>query len=190
MGALATKLNVFFKSFESEPSRVIMLGLDAAGKTTLLYQMKLGQVVKTIPTIGFNVEKVTVTKGLTLTVWDVGGQDKLRRLWKHYYQEATGLVFVVDSADPARFKEAQDELSSVVEDPLMSQVPVLVLANKQDMDCARPVELLTNEMEMKTLLQNHPWHIQACCALKGEGIIEGMQEFSKMLKDQRKRKNP
>ena len=55
--------------------------------------MKLGQVVKTIPTIGFNVERVTVVKGLTLTVWDVGGQDKLRRLWKHYYQESTGMCF-------------------------------------------------------------------------------------------------
>lgn len=188
MGGLVSKLEIFFKSFESEPSRVIMLGLDAAGKTTLLYQMKLGQVVKTIPTIGFNVEKVTVVKGLTLTVWDVGGQDKLRRLWRHYYQESTGLVFVVDSADPTRFVEAKVELTSVVEDPLMTKIPVLVLANKQDMDCSRHVEMVSTEMNLKEVLKNNPWHIQGCCALKGEGVLDGMQVFSKLLKEQSKRK--
>ena len=64
--------------------RILMVGLDAAGKTTILYKLKLGEVVTTIPTIGFNVETVEY-KNISFTVWDVGGQDKIRNLWRHYY---------------------------------------------------------------------------------------------------------
>ena len=74
------------------------VGLDAAGKTTILYKLKLGEVVTTIPTIGFNVETVHY-KNITFTVWDVGGQDKIRPLWRHYYEDAQGLIFVVDSTN-------------------------------------------------------------------------------------------
>ncbi len=83
--------------------RILMVGLDgmlplsraagalltqcapAAGKTTILYKLKLGEVVTTIPTIGFNVETVQYKK-IEFTVWDVGGQDKIRPLWRHYFQ--------------------------------------------------------------------------------------------------------
>jgi small GTP-binding protein len=65
--------------------RILMLGLDAAGKTTLLYKLKLGEIQTTIPTIGFNVETLEY-KNLKFTVWDVGGQTKIRHLWRHYYQ--------------------------------------------------------------------------------------------------------
>ena len=70
--------------FADQPARVILIGLDAAGKTTLLYKCKLNETVTTIPTIGFNVETVTPVKGLTLTVWDLGGQEKIRNLWRYY----------------------------------------------------------------------------------------------------------
>jgi small GTP-binding protein len=73
-----------------------MLGLDAAGKTTILYKLKLNQSVTTIPTVGFNVETVTY-KNVKFNVWDVGGQDKIRPLWRHYYTGTQGLVFVIDS---------------------------------------------------------------------------------------------
>ena len=75
-----------------------MVGLDAAGKTTILYKLKLGDVVTTIPTIGFNVETVEY-KNIKFTVWDVGGQDRIRPLWRHYFQNTQGLIFVVDSND-------------------------------------------------------------------------------------------
>lgn len=65
--------------------RILMVGLDAAGKTTILYKLKLGEIVTTIPTIGFNVETVEY-KNICFTVWDVGGQDKIRPLWRHYFQ--------------------------------------------------------------------------------------------------------
>ena len=73
-----------------------MLGLDAAGKTTALYKLKMNEMVTTIPTIGFNVETLQ-HKNLEMTVWDVGGQDKIRQLWKHYYENTDALIFLVDS---------------------------------------------------------------------------------------------
>ena len=77
------------------------VGLDAAGKTTILYKLKLGEIVTTIPTIGFNVETVEY-KNIQFTVWDVGGQDKIRPLWRHYFSNTQGLIFVVDSNDRDR----------------------------------------------------------------------------------------
>lgn len=87
--------------------------MDAAGKTTILYKLKLGEIVTTIPTIGFNVETVEY-KNICFTVWDVGGQDKIRPLWRHYFQNTQGLIFVVDSNDRDRIGEAEKELQNMV----------------------------------------------------------------------------
>ncbi|XP_030741142.2 ADP-ribosylation factor 5 [Echinops telfairi] len=91
----------------------VAVGLDAAGKTTILYKLKLGEIVTTIPTIGFNVETVEY-KNICFTVWDVGGQDKIRPLWRHYFQNTQGLIFVVDSNDRERVQESADELQKMV----------------------------------------------------------------------------
>merc|ERR1712057_5330 len=112
--------------------RILMVGLDAAGKTTILYKLKLGEVVTTIPTIGFNVETVEY-KNINFSVWDVGGQDKIRKLWRHYYQNTEGLIFVVDSSDRDRIDDAREELSKMLADPEMAEAVVLVFANKQDL---------------------------------------------------------
>ena len=82
MGGLFGK--VWQRMIGKKEMRILMVGLDAAGKTTILYKLKLGEVVTTIPTIGFNVETVEY-KNISFTVWDVGGQDKIRPLWRHYY---------------------------------------------------------------------------------------------------------
>ncbi|CAN6446285.1 unnamed protein product [Victoria cruziana] len=107
MGLTFTKL--FSRLFAKKEMRILMVGLDAAGKTTILYKLKLGEIVTTIPTIGFNVETVEY-KNISFTVWDVGGQDKIRPLWRHYFQNTQGLIFVVDSNDRDRIIEARDEL--------------------------------------------------------------------------------
>eukprot|EP00662_Eupelagonemidae_sp_cell21_P001877 gene1877-19270_t len=96
MGGSISKL--FASMFGKKEVRMLMVGLDAAGKTTILYKMKLGEIVTTIPTIGFNVETVEY-KNIKFTMWDVGGQDKLRPLWRHYFQNTNGVIFVVDSND-------------------------------------------------------------------------------------------
>ena len=82
MGLLFSKL--WTKLLDKKDVHFLMLSLDASGKTTILYQLKMGEI-KTIPTIGFNVKTLDY-KGLNLTVWDVGGQDKISDLLKHYYQ--------------------------------------------------------------------------------------------------------
>ena len=89
--------------------RLLTLGLDAAGKTTMLYRLKLGEIVTTIPTIGFNVETVHHNH-LSIDCWGVGGKDKIRPLWRHYYQNTQGIIFVVDSSDRDRIPDARDEL--------------------------------------------------------------------------------
>ena len=104
-----------------------------SGKTTILYKLKLNETVSTIPTIGFNVETVQPVKGLTFTVWDVGGQEKIRRLWQHYYQNCEGLIFVIDSSDIERLEEVKSELFGVLESDAMQDVPFVILANKQDL---------------------------------------------------------
>ena len=96
-----------------EEVRFLMVGLDAAGKTTILYKLKLGEVVTTIPTIGFNVETVAY-KNISFTVWDVGGKDKIRPLWRHYYQNTQAMIFVVDSNDRDRVDESREELARMV----------------------------------------------------------------------------
>merc|ERR1712195_349681 len=118
-----TNMGIFGKVFAGlvgkKDCRILMVGLDAAGKTTILYKLKLGEVVTTIPTIGFNVETVEY-KNIAFTVWDVGGQDKIRPLWRHYYTNTEGIIFVVDSNDRDRVDEARDELNRMLsEDELL-----------------------------------------------------------------------
>merc|ERR1712228_799096 len=112
--------------------RILMVGLDAAGKTTILYKLKLGEVVTTIPTIGFNVETVQY-KLISFTVWDVGGRDKIRPLHRHYYQGTNALIFVVDSNDRDRIEDAREELTKMLHEDELSETALLVFANKQDL---------------------------------------------------------
>lgn len=97
-------------------AQVLLLGLDGSGKTTMLYRLKYNESVMTVPTVGFNVETLdTDRSSLGLTVWDVGGQKKMRPHWRHYYADTAGLLFVVDSCDQKRLDEARKELHRVKE---------------------------------------------------------------------------
>ncbi|NXD17468.1 ARF5 factor, partial [Nothocercus nigrocapillus] len=128
----------------------VAVGLDAAGKTTILYKLKLGEIVTTIPTIGFNVETVEY-KNICFTVWDVGGQDKIRPLWRHYFQNTQGLIFVVDSNDRERVQESADELQKMLQEDELRDAVLLVFANKQDMPNAMAVSELTDKLGLQTL---------------------------------------
>ena len=115
MGQLASLLYDALQNFTTpKQAKILMLGLDGAGKTTLLYKLKLNETISTIPTLGFNVETVQPTKSLSFTVWDVGGQEVLRPLWRHYFQNCDGLLYIVDSADYKRFNEAKEELEWIL----------------------------------------------------------------------------
>lgn len=175
-------------SQESSESRILMLGLDSAGKTTILYKIKLNKIVSTIPTIGFNVETVSPVKGVTFTVWDLGGQEKVRPLWKHYFIDIEGLVYVVDSDDRERILESREELFGILnsdENHEMRGVPVVVIANKQDLPNGLSTSKVADLMSLHKLT-SRKWHIQAACAKTGEGIFEAMKELSSMVKEYKK----
>ncbi|XP_047137914.1 uncharacterized protein LOC124814351 isoform X1 [Hydra vulgaris] len=182
MGLWLSKLASALNDFGNRRARILLLGLDAAGKTTILYKLKLNENVTTIPTIGFNVEEVTPIKNVTFTMWDVGGQEKIRPLWRHYYQGSEGLVFVVDASDVLRIQEAREELFSVLKDEGISNgIPAVILANKQDLPNALKSWELVDKMRLRELSGN-PWHVQEMCALTGDGLYEGIQKLAEMVK--------
>lgn len=156
-----------------------MVGLDAAGKTTILYKLKLGEIVTTIPTIGFNVETVEY-KNISFTVWDVGGQDKIRPLWRHYFQNTQGLIFVVDSNDRERTQEAAEELQKMLQEDELRDAVLLVFANKQDLPNAMAISEMTDKLGLQTL-RSRTWYVQATCATQGTGLYEGLDWLSDQL---------
>ncbi|RHZ00883.1 hypothetical protein DYB31_015200, partial [Aphanomyces astaci] len=109
--------------------RVLLLGLDAAGKTTILYRLKLHDAVHTIPTVGMNVETFQY-KNIHFTAWDMGGQDKLRPLWRHYHQHTDAVIFVVDSTDNNRINEASEELHRMLSEDDLRNTKLLLYVNK------------------------------------------------------------
>ncbi|CAE1274053.1 ARF1_2 [Acanthosepion pharaonis] len=149
--------------------------------TTILYKLKLGEIVTTIPTIGFNVETVEY-KNISFTVWDVGGQDKIRPLWRHYFQNTQGLIFVVDSNDRERIGEARDELSRMLGEDELRDAVLLVFANKQDLPNAMNAAEVTDKLGLHSL-RNRTWYIQATCATSGDGLYEGLDWLSNQLKN-------
>lgn len=159
--------------------RILMVGLDAAGKTTILYKLKLGEIVTTIPTIGFNVETVEY-KNISFTVWDVGGQDKIRPLWRHYFQNTQGLIFVVDSNDRERAEEAQEELCKMLQEDDLREAALLVFANKQDLPNAMTAAEITDKLKLNTF-RGRTWYIQGTCATQGTGLYEGLDWLSAEL---------
>ena len=178
MGILISTLIDRF--FPASPARIIMLGLDNAGKTTVLYKLKLGEVVTTIPTIGFNVESVQY-KHINFTVWDVGGQTKIRPLWQHYFENSDAVIFVVDSQDRGRLAEAKEELDGVLNDDRLRNATLLVFNNKQDMPNAATTTEVTEKLGLRDRRERE-WFIQSTCAVTGEGIVEGLEWLANALK--------
>ena len=177
MGALFTKLWNTFGGGNKE-YRLLMLGLDAAGKTTILYKMKLNEVVNTIPTIGFNVETFEY-KHITFNCWDIGGQHKLRTMWQHYFDNVDALVYVIDSADIERVEENKETLMGLLNEDALRDAQVLVYANKQDLPNALTCPQLVEKLGLATMRRK--WQIQGCSGKTGSGLIEGMDWLSNSL---------
>jgi ADP-ribosylation factor 1/2 len=175
-----TIASLFKSMFGKQDVRILMVGLDAAGKTTILYKLKLGEIVTTIPTIGFNVETVEY-KNLKFTMWDVGGQDKLRPLWRHYFQNTNGVIFVVDSNDKDRAAQARDELQKMLAEDELRNAVLLVFANKQDLPNAMSTTEVTDKLGLHSLRQRN-WFIQGCCATTAQGLYEGLDWMSANIK--------
>eukprot|EP01128_Nolandella_sp_AFSM9_P002071 TRINITY_DN12462_c0_g1_i1.p1 TRINITY_DN12462_c0_g1~~TRINITY_DN12462_c0_g1_i1.p1 ORF type:complete len:183 (-),score=33.43 TRINITY_DN12462_c0_g1_i1:58-606(-) len=171
--------SLFNTYFGNKEVRILMVGLDAAGKTTVLYRLKLGEVVTTIPTLGFNVETVTY-KNISFTVWDVGGQERIRRLWRHYYDETDGVIFVVDSNDHARMADARREFEGLMNEPSLRASACLIFCNKQDLPNAMSVAEVTDALGLRNISQRD-WHVQGAVATDGQGLTEGLDWLSKTM---------
>jgi len=180
MGIVLTKyLEEWYTSF-FKPTTLLILGLDNAGKTQILYCMKLGQAItNTIPTMGFNVEEIKY-KNLTINAFDLGGQNKFRSMWSHYYDGTDAVIFVVDSHDRARFKAVKQELHAAMENEYLRNVPFLIFANKQDLPNAAEIteikeKLYINEDGIRNI------RIIACSAIHNEKIELGLKWLSNIL---------
>ncbi|XP_077370461.1 ADP-ribosylation factor-like protein 11 isoform X2 [Festucalex cinctus] len=158
------------------------MGLDSAGKTTLLTRLLTGQVMDTSPTIGFNVGSFDVDKRTSLTVWDVGGQKSMRPNWRFYLDECKALVFMVDSSDPSRMPEAQKALKKVLSEEKLRGIPLMILANKVDQPTAMTVQEISHQLGLSNYTQLR-WEIQACSALKGIGLRQAFTSVAKLIKN-------
>ncbi|XP_070137562.1 ADP-ribosylation factor-like protein 3 isoform X1 [Drosophila bipectinata] len=185
-------------------ARILLLGLDNAGKTTILKQLASEDITtvcmkktanwlrsplshkirseppQVTPTAGFNIKSVAAD-GFKLNVWDIGGQWKIRPYWKNYFANTDVLIYVIDCTDRARLPEAGSELFEMLMDNRLKQVPVLIFANKQDMPDAMSASEVAEKMGL-VQLQGRTWEIKACTATDGTGLKEGMDWVCKNMK--------
>jgi len=164
-----------------EPVKLLVVGLDDVGKTTILYKIKqpLDNVVTTIPTIGFNMETMQ-HREISFTAWGVGGRDKIRPLLRHFWQGTHGLIFVVDSSDRDRVERAREELHKMLREADLSDMVLLVFANKQDLPDAMNVREVTDKLGLHSL-RHRQWYIQSSCAVSGDGLYEGLDWLSSTI---------
>jgi ADP-ribosylation factor protein 1 len=153
-------------------ARLLMLGLGNSGKTTILYKIKLNEEVATIPTIGFNVETLT-HNNVDLTIWDVGGSDRIRILWRHYYANTKAIIYVVDCSDCPSLEESKEELWKMMEEPELENVPILIYANKCDLPTALGTAAIAEHLNLHSI-KKRDWYIQAAFAKTGKGLFEGL----------------
>merc|ERR1712022_88684 len=153
--------------------RILMLGLDNSGKTTILKRLSDEDITHVTPTQGFNIKSL-MHEGFELNVWDIGGQKTIRPYWKNYFENTDALIYVVDSSDKRRLEEAAQELGELLEEDKLGSIPVLVYANKQDLMSAVPGEELIETMGLMDI-KDRPWQIQPSSAKTGVGLQEGME---------------
>lgn len=177
MGILFTRI---WRLFNHQEHKVIIVGLDNAGKTTILYQFSMNEVVHTSPTIGSNVEEIVVNNTRFL-MWDIGGQESLRSSWNTYYTNTEFVIVVVDSTDRERISVTKEELYKMLAHEDLKKAGLLIFANKQDVKECMTVAEISQFLKL-TSIKDHQWHIQACCALTGEGLCQGLEWMMSRLK--------
>ena len=198
MGGL---LSMFSGLFGSKERRILILGLDGAGKTTILYRLQVSEVVTTIPTIGFNVETVQY-KNLKFQVWDLGknlhcslclaftplsfpgGQTSIRPYWRCYYSNTDAIIYVVDSLDRDRIGISKHELVSMLEEDELKNAVLCVFANKQDLEGCMSVSEVANALGL-TSLKNRKYQIFKTSATKGTGLTDAMDWLANSLQQKK-----
>ncbi|CAJ1435361.1 unnamed protein product, partial [Effrenium voratum] len=178
MGPRAGKLKTALGLASPLEKRVLLVGPNAAGKTTLLYGLKLGfdSKLTTMPTIGFNVE--TITRKLeSLTVWDLGLRSKMRPLVRHYCDSTDAFIFMVDATDREFFWDAEELFEYTrrgLQEHDRDTVPCLVFANKSDHPGAMSLQEISDRLSLPEAAKTCPVHVQPCDAKTGEGVEAGL----------------
>jgi len=152
--------------------RILMVGLDNAGKTTIVKRINGEDVTKISPTLGFNI-KTMAFKEFMLNIWDVGGQKTLRSYWRNYYEQTDGMVWVVDSADARRVQDCREELHKLLGEEKLAGASLLIFANKQDIAGALSKEEISKVLGLEQMSTSRHWAIVGCSALTGEGLLDG-----------------
>ncbi|KAJ8595055.1 ARF/SAR superfamily [Rhizopogon salebrosus TDB-379] len=166
-------LTIIRKSRQKEREmRILFLGLDNAGKTTILKKINGEDISSVSPTLGFNI-KTFIHRKYTLNIWDVGGQRTLRPYWRNYFEQTDAIVWVVDSGDRMRMRDCKEELHNLLLEDRLSGASLLVLANKQDINGSM-LDLEISEALDLPGIKSHNWKIWPCSAVTGLNLIEGL----------------
>lgn len=152
--------------------KLVFLGLDNAGKTSVVQTLLGGNPYTVAPTRGFTSKEIRFDKS-KFDVIDVGGQRSLRTHWADHFDGAVGIVWVIDSADRRRMYETGLELAALLQEDKLMGLPILILANKQDLGTAATAAEITVDLELHSI-RNHDWRIQDCSAVENKGIKEGI----------------
>ncbi|KAL7695370.1 ADP ribosylation factor 3 [Lotmaria passim] len=167
------------KKSDTEP-RILILGLDNAGKTSILRKLSDEDPTTTQATQGFNIKSINC-EGFKLNMWDIGGQKAIRAYWPNYYDEVDCLIYVVDAADRRRLEETSAELDTLLQEEKLREAPVLIFSNKCDLATALSPEDVSTALNLHSL-RDRTWSIQKCSAKTGEGLHEGLEWAVKNLK--------
>ncbi|AMD22587.1 HHL183Cp [Eremothecium sinecaudum] len=180
-----------------EQYSVLILGLDNAGKSTFLEQLKSiyrlssRPLEKIVPTVGQNVATIPVDKNTLLKFWDVGGQEALRAMWSEYYIHAHGIIFIIDSSDKYRLEECCDSLQKTITDDDIEGIPIIMLANKQDREDKMELH------DIKQVFNKLAQHLDArdsrvlpVSALNGEGIASAVEWLLIRIKRNKRARPP
>eukprot|EP01105_Mastigella_eilhardi_P028316 TRINITY_DN924_c0_g1_i3.p1 TRINITY_DN924_c0_g1~~TRINITY_DN924_c0_g1_i3.p1 ORF type:complete len:187 (-),score=60.84 TRINITY_DN924_c0_g1_i3:75-611(-) len=172
---MATRLLNFLRSLRKidREVRLLLLGLDNAGKTTILKRLSNEDVKHVRTTQGFNVKSIH-HDNYKINVWDIGGQQQIRQYWKNYFDGVNAMVYVIDSADETRLAESGDELSKLLQEEKLSGIPVLIFANKMDLANAMPPKQIAELLQLH-LIREHAWEIKNCSAKDGTGLEDGLR---------------
>ena len=177
MGFIFSKILDFFSRSRNN-FKIIILGIQNAGKTTILYRLSIGQLVKTTPTIGSNVEEISYNN-VKLQAWDLGGQESTRSIWNVYYVNTDAIIYVIDTHDET-YDDSKTQFYKLLSNETLKNAVILIYANKQDLPGAKSVAEIIQIYELDTI-KEHIWHIQPCSAQTGEGLITGMKWLSDQL---------
>ncbi|XP_056174599.1 ADP-ribosylation factor-like protein 2 isoform X1 [Syzygium oleosum] len=161
--------------------RILMVGLDNSGKTTIVLKINGEDTSVISPTLGFNIKTITYQKYVQLmfcgrymlNIWDVGGQKTIRSYWRNYFEQTDGLIWVVDSSDLRRLDDCKMELDNLLKEERLSGASLLIFANKQDIKGALAPAEIAKVLNLEAMDKTRHWKIVGCSAYTGEGLLEG-----------------